>query len=87
MHVPVASLICFADSPVVLMKAVNLCSLPASPFTLSIALLTSIDFGNPLFPVMNTLPFRRATKAPVLTVGHQIKPLYSIGVTVATVVR
>jgi hypothetical protein len=37
-------------------------------------LLTSRDFGNPEFPVMNTFPFLRATNAPVDTVGQKITP-------------
>lgn len=40
-------------------------------------------FGNPLFPVIKTLPLRLATKAPVLTVGQNISPVYSVAVTVA----
>ena len=66
---------------------VNPCPSGANfPAARSMALPTSRDFGKPLFPVMKTFPFRRATNAPVLTVGHQIRPLYSMAVTVATVV-
>lgn len=59
----------------------------SAPAALSIALLTSCDFGKPELPVMNAFPLRRATNAPVLTVGQKIRPVYSIGVTVARVVR
>ena len=55
----------------------------SAPAALSIALLTSWLFGNPLFPVIKTLPLRLATKAPVLTVGQNISPVYSVAVTVA----
>lgn len=44
------------------------------------------DLGKPLFPVMKTFPLRLATKAPVLTEGHQNTPEYSTGVMVARVV-
>ena len=73
--------------PVVRIHSVNFNSRPVSPLPLSIAFPTSSDFGNPLLPVINTLPLRRATNAPVLTVGHQISPLYSMAVTVAKSVR
>ena len=55
----------------------------SAPAALSMALDTSWDFGNPLFPVIKTLPLRLATKAPVLTVGQNISPVYSVAVTVA----
>jgi hypothetical protein len=43
-------------------------------FALSMALPTSNDFGNPELPVTNTLPFLRATNAPVGTVTHHAMP-------------
>lgn len=34
-----------------------------------------MDLGNPLFPVTNAMPLRRATKAPVGTFTHHTMPL------------
>lgn len=45
-----------------------------APATLSIALLTSSDFGKTEIPVMNTLQLRRATNAPDRARTHQTLP-------------
>ena len=75
MLVSVILLICRAASPVVLIHSVNFNSLPVSPLHLSIALLTSSDFGKPLFPVGKAIPSRQATKQPVGTFRHQTLPV------------
>ena len=46
----------------------------SAPATLSIALLTSSDLGNPLFPVAKISPLRRAMNAPCGTVMHHTTP-------------
>ena len=46
----------------------------STPAALSMALDTSRDFGNPLFPVAKISPLRRAMNAPCGTVMHHTTP-------------
>lgn len=46
----------------------------SAPAALSMALDTSRDFGNPLFPVAKISPLRRAMNAPCGTVMHHTTP-------------